>query len=236
MPIKDDDKRRTYFREYMRKRRVGKASPKQAASAQQDRVRQLETENAELRARIAELEKSQAAHPVRAAKAETAPEQRPKPAAFNEAEMRERIRADREAYQRELAQYGGRRRENVVDDIRRLLTWKGHLSGERVIEAIINALLPHVAQQDNIERGIPHSTYRKVLGGLHGPTGPMGAARDAFEAFKGLRVKRPDGQKNSNSIVIADDKVTTMADYWRKQQERRDKARAAAAARRQSKR
>ena len=56
---------------------------------------------------------------------------------------------------------------------------------------------------------------------------------EAFIAFKGLDAKRPDGKRNPKSIVIADDKMMTMADVKRKRQERSDKARAAAARRKQ---
>jgi len=46
-----------------------------------------------------------------------------------------------------------------------------------------------------------------------------------------MDAKQPNGKRNPNSIVIADDKVVTMADVRRKHQERSDKAKAAAAKR-----
>jgi hypothetical protein len=145
--------------------------------------------------------------------------------------------AEQERWARECAIYGGRPRSRVVSDIEQLLRWKGHLADDAVVrEAIINAMLPHVAQQANIERGIPRRTFRKVWGDLLPPHGKA-ANTDAYIAFTGLdaTVKINGEHKRSpDSIVVADDKVTTMAEYWRKVAERSAKAKAAAAAKRKA--
>jgi hypothetical protein len=101
-----------------------------------------------------------------------------------------------------------------------------------VRDTIINAMLPHVRDQANIEKGIPRRTYRKVLADLHTDRNP--AAMTAFIAFKALEVKKKDGKQAWQSIVIADEKVRTMADIRRKDEERRERARAAAAKRKAS--
>ena len=93
-------------------------------------------------------------------------------------------------------------------------------------------MLPHVAQQANIETGISRRTYRKVLADLHTDRNPTGVT--AFVAFKELDVRK-DGKQAWKSIVIADDKVETMADFQRKREERSARGRAAAAKRKAAK-
>ena len=115
----------------------------------------------------------------------------------------------------------------MESDIKSLLAVSG--LADRVKGMIIAAMLPHVAKQANIERGISRRTYRMVLADLH--TDRNAADSEAFIAFKKLDAKQPNGKRNPNSIVIADDKVVTMADVRRKHQERSDKAKAAAAKR-----
>jgi hypothetical protein len=186
-------------------------------------------------------EPTQSAAPEPKAKRPTRP--KPEQPAFNLAEARKRtdelMRADHEADLRERAIYGGRPKHIVVDDIGRLLRGKG--LADDVKQTIIDVMLPHVAKQDNIQRGIPRATYRKVCRDLYpGPPKGKHASREAFEAFTGLDVtvmkikhREEEGERipNPKSIVIAADKVTTMADYWRKQAERSAKAKAAAAKR-----
>jgi len=157
----------------------------------------------------------------------TKPVTKPDPSPFNEAEARERMRVLMEADACERAQFGGRPRVRVVNDINQLLAV--NLVADHVKQTIIDAMLPHVAGQANIERGISRRTYRRVLADLHPDRDA--ANSEAFMIFKKLDAKRPDGKRNRNSIVIADDKVTTVADYRRRQQERSDKASAAAKAR-----
>ena len=219
--------RRDYMREYMRRRRAGEkpkhrdAKPHAAADAA------LQAENAHLRARIAELERAGGAKSSRQPQAKATvppkPERKPEQQTYDREEMAARMRADFEAYDRERAQWGGRPKSLVICDIERLLL--RCLRGPAAVrQTIINALAPHVRDQANIERGIPRRTFRKVLAELHTDRNPANAA--AFIAFKKLDAK--DGNKsNPNTIVIADDKVRSMSDLWRKQKERSERAREA---------
>lgn len=188
-------------------------------------IERLRTENAELRAENTELRERvrEQARPTDAAPPK--PEQ-PKPQQYDREEMAARMRATRDAHEREIAMYGGRPRDNVLDAIKRLLT--NRRLTNRVIEVIAEVMLPYVATQDNIERGISRRTYRKVLADLH-PDRSKGNS-ELFDAFKGLDVPK-DGKRKWPCIVIPDEKVTTMADYWRKREERSAKAKAKRAAR-----
>ncbi|MCP3468227.1 MULTISPECIES: hypothetical protein [unclassified Bradyrhizobium] len=202
-----------------RKRHAEPAAAKPASSDAQAEIARLRAEIARLTVENAALKA--AAHGA----------SRPKPAAPAAAsrdDVAARMRADFEAEKRERAKWGGRPRVRIENDIKQLLT--GRSLTNEVRDKIVDAMLPHVAQQANIERGISRRTFRMVLGDLHGPKGPTGLTRDAFEAFKKLDVPK-DGKRKWMSIVIADDKVQTMADVERKRQERSDRARAAAAKR-----
>jgi len=132
-----------------------------------------------------------------------------------------RMRADFEAHARECAQWGGRPKRVVIDDIKRLLSRHALHCSDAVRQIIIDTLAPHVRDQAKIERGISRRTFRKVLADLHTDRNPANA--EAFIAFKKLDER--DGRKtNRNTIVIADDKVRSMSDYWRKQRERSEQA------------
>lgn len=199
------------------RRRREKLRQERPAPDEATRVRQLEAEVARLRSRIAELERlTEASPPVQSA----APED---PAA--------KMRRLHEEMLRENAQWGGRPRARVVGDIGRLLARKGALSDDNpVTETIINVMLKYVGDQTNIELGIPRRVYRRVLADLSPDCAPGNEA--AFIAFKARDAKKDNGKPNLRSIVLADDKVRTMADERRKRQERSDRAKAAATARR----
>jgi hypothetical protein len=242
MPIKDDAERRAYFRDYMRRRRAG-----EPMSAAETKIGQQNLRSVLLMNSAASIKAAAYEGPVddkiieacqRAANAwselaeRVKAEAKPKPEqpAFNEAEALERIRALHDEEVRERARWGGRPRVRVVGDIERLLAGKG--LADPVMETIVNAMLPHVAEQAHIERGIPRRTYRKVWGDLH--THGKAADTDAFIAFRELDVRK-DGKRNWKCIVIADDKVVTMADLDSQQErqraERSARAKAAAAKR-----
>jgi hypothetical protein len=192
-------------------------------------IERLRSENAALRQRISELEKAaKAAAPASDAKPTTPPAEpkpdKPKQPKNDREEARERMRADFEAYDRERAQWGGRPKSLVIDDIKRLLL--GHSLSDDVKVTITSVMLRHIDRdQADIDRGIPRRTYRKVLADLSPDRAPGNEA--AFIAFKALDVKKKGTPNWSKTIVIADDKVTTMSDYWRKRQERSEKAKAA---------
>jgi hypothetical protein len=200
-----------------------------------------DTENAALKAKLiaahkeierlkalASAGKTEAAQPKQQQRAhEATAQQQP----IDREALRARMQADHEAYMRECAQWGGRPKRLVIDDIKRLLRGRLHRPDD-VTQTIIDTLAPHVRDQANIERGIPRRTFRKVLAELHTDRNPATVA--AFIAFKRLDVR--DGRKpNPNTIVIADDKVSTTADLRRKREERSERARATAAKRRAAK-
>jgi hypothetical protein len=224
------------YRERLRQAQPPKAAPKAKATTPsppsdelttlKKRIAELEAEVARLRAPPAEPQKQQQAH---GAQTKSAPKQQ----AIDREAMYARMRADFEADARERAQWGGRPKSRVIDDIGRLLGPARNIRlDDSVRETITNAMLPHVRDQADIEKGIPRRTYRKVLADLHTDRNP--AAMTAFIAFKALEVKKKDGKQAWQSIVIADEKVRTMADIRRKDEERRERARAAAAKRKAS--
>ena len=202
------------------------ALTKQLAAAKA-RIAELEAALASARAEIERLTpkpKAEAA-PMPKPKAET-PKRRSQPTPAEWAATMAQMRADAEAHARERAMWGGRTKAVLVRDIEYL--FQGRVVGvpDDVKQIIINAMLPHVREQTNIERGIARRTYRKVLADLH--TDRSNGNVEAFVAFKALDALRPDGKRNPRSIVIADDKVRTRADVERTRQARSAKAKAAA--------
>lgn len=179
---------------------------KQTAEELRQEVERLRHENVRLRQRVAELEEPARPEPPR------------------EAAARERMRVVGEAHERERARWGGRPRQRVVADIRQLLAAKG--LPDVVYQRVVDAMLPHVTEQANIEKGISRRTFRKVLADLHTDRNP--AAVEAFIAFKKLDAKKKGEKHRWMSVVIDDDKVQTMADFRRKRQEQSERAKAAA--------
>lgn len=219
-----------------------------ADPSSQEQIAALTKQLAAAKARIAELEAALASARAEIErltpkpKAEAAPMPKPKPTPEAQTPKRRaqptpaewaatmaQMRADAEAHARERAMWGGRTKAMLVRDIEYL--FQGRVVGvpDDVKQIIINAMLPHVREQTNIERGIARRTYRKVLADLHTDRSNGNVA--AFVAFKAVDALRPDGKRNLRSIVIADDKVRTRADVERTRQVRSAKAKAAAAAR-----
>jgi hypothetical protein len=196
----------------------GITKPSAAGDARlQARIAELQAENAALAARIRELEQ-----PTKAER--PSPRATPqKPLRPDRAAMAAQMQAQWEADKREMAQWGGRPKSLVIDDIKRLLQGRGHRPDD-VTQTIIDALAPHVRDQANIERGIPRRAFRKALADLHTDRNPANAA--AFIALKELDEKHANGKPNRGTIVIADNKVRSMSDYWRKRQEQSERARA----------
>jgi hypothetical protein len=221
-------------RERLRQAQPPKAAPKAKATtpspptdevaALKKRIADLEAEVARLGSPLAEPQKQQQVH---AAQTESAPKQQ----TIDREAMAARMRANAEAHDRERAQWGGRPKSLVIDDIGRLIGSRGVRLDDDVRETIINAMLPHVRDQAYIDKGISRRTYRKVLADLHTDRNSAGAT--AFVAFKTLDVRK-DGKRAWRTIVIADDKVRTMADLQRKREEKSERARAAAAKRKAS--
>jgi hypothetical protein len=210
--------KKIYQREYMRRRRAAarkfRDKPDDVAALKR-RIRELEHE-------LSNRQEPKAERP-----SPSAPQ---KPLRPDREEMAARMRADFEAYDRERAQWGGRPKSLVIDDINRLLSGRLRCSDD-VRQIIVDALAPHVRNQANIERGIPRRTYRKVWAALHTDQNP--AAKAAFIAFTALdgTISRIEGgtvkhTPNPNTIVIADDKVRSMSDLRRKRQEQSERARA----------
>ena len=185
-----------------------------------EEVERLRQENAALKAAVANAQRP-----------EPRPQPKQTPQQAHAAARYQQWRHARVRFNEERAQYGGRSKSLVIDDIGRLLRSKGVLD-DHVRETITNAMLPHVRDQADIEKGISRRTYRKVWADLHPQRNPAGVT--AFVAFKALDVTK-GGRPNRNTIVIADDNVATMSDYWRKQEERNEKAKAAAAKRKAAK-
>jgi hypothetical protein len=178
-----------------------------------EEVERLRQENAALKAAVANAQRP-----------EPRPQPKQTPQQAHAAARYQQWRHARVRFNEERAQYGGRSKSLVIDDIGRLLRSKGVLD-DHVRETIINAMLPHVRDQADIEKGISRRTYRKVWADLHPQRNPAGVT--AFVAFKALDMTK-GGRPNRNTIVIAADRVTTMSDHWRKRQERSDRAKATA--------
>jgi len=107
-----------------------------------------------------------------------------------------------------------KRREHITIDKAELAHWKNQ---KRTGDALPKRV------QDVIETGQTLVKEAKRLG------------RAKWASRSRLDASNPNGKPNWKSMVIADDKVRTMADVERKRQERSAKARAAAAAQRQVK-
>jgi hypothetical protein len=221
MPITDDEKRRKYFRDYMRRQRAGPmsgirikpASPQPAPdlvpslraeiNALKERVRVLEAEVARLRAAKAEQPKPEP-------KATPKPTQ-PKPPPAQPAPTKEQCDPDAV-------------RRKIVEDCVRALVYRvprHFLQDERMRktdtrEAICAAFMGRYDMLKEIvapDRGISRAIFRRVWADLH-PDSATGNPT-AFQVLKSLERK----------IVVK--QVTTYADLERKRAERSARAKAA---------
>jgi hypothetical protein len=213
-------------RQRKRRQRLRQEQPKPEPTgepAARHRIAELERYIRELEARIRELE----AESVKPApeKPQPKPERKPEPKSPGLLDVNwDNFTQYRPRYDR--ARFGGHE-QHIVFAIRGLLQQRKW--PDQVRETIIDRLLCHVGDQrsENIQRGIPRRVYRLALADLSPDRTPGNEA--SFIALKELDAKLPNGKRNPHSIILADDKVRTMADYRRQQEAAR--ARKAAAKR-----